>query len=93
MPDLTGLSDYLWHHPEYSFHEFKACKAMSELLMKYDFQVETGVGGLETSVRGVYDSGKPGLNVGLLVSLMLFRAWGMPAGIICVCLPAARESV
>ena len=39
MPDLRELSDYLWHHPEYSFHEFKACKAMSELLRKYGFQV------------------------------------------------------
>lgn len=80
MPDLTGLSDYLWHHPEYSFHEFKACKAMSELLMKYGFQVETGVGGLETSVRGVYDSGKPGLNVGFVGEFDAFPGMGHACG-------------
>lgn len=83
MPDLTGLSDYLWHHPEYSFHEFKACKAMSDILRKYGFQVETGVGGIETSVKAVYDSGKPGLNVGFVGEFDAFPgAWDMPADII-----------
>ena len=80
MPDLRELSDYLWHHPEYSFHEFKACKAMSELLRKYGFQVETGVGGIETSVKAVYDSGKPGLNVGFVGEFDAFPGMGHACG-------------
>ena len=61
MPDLRELSDYLWHHPEYSFHEFKACKAMSELLRKYGFQVETGVGGFYSYKRAASGKCKSGL--------------------------------
>lgn len=80
MPDLRELSDYLWHHPEYSFHEFKASKAMSELLRKYGFQVETGVGGIETSVKAVYDSGKPGLNVGFVGEFDAFPGMGHACG-------------
>ena len=48
LPELIELADKLWHHPEYSFHEYQACKWMSELLGSYGFTVETGVGGIET---------------------------------------------
>lgn len=90
MPDLRELSDYLWHHPEYSFHEFKACKAMSELLRKYGFQVETGVGGIETSVKAVYDSGKPGLNVGFVGEFDAFPGMGHACGHN-LCVPGLRR--
>ena len=63
LPELSDLSDSLWHNPEYNFKEFFACKSMSELLKKYGFEVETGIGGIETSVKAVYDSGKPGPNI------------------------------
>lgn len=66
LPELIGLSDALWNAPEYSFHEYKACRAMSELLRQYGFEVETGAGGIETSVKAVYDSKKPGPNIGIL---------------------------
>ena len=66
LPELIELADKLWHHPEYSFHEYQACQWMSELLRSYGFTVETGVGGIETSVRAVYDSKKPGPNLGIL---------------------------
>lgn len=66
LPELIALADKLWQHPEYSFHEYQACQWMSELLGSYGFTVETGVGGIETSVRAVYDSKKPGPNIGIL---------------------------
>lgn len=66
LGDLIGLSDTVWEHPEYNFHEYHACEAMSSLLKKYGFDVETGVGGIETSVKAVYDSQKPGPNIGIL---------------------------
>lgn len=80
LSDLTGLSDYLWNNPEYSFHEFKACAAMSDLLRKYGFEVENGVGGIETSVRAVYDSGKPGPNVGYVGEFDAFPGMGHACG-------------
>ncbi len=63
LPELSDLSDSLWHNPEYNFKEYFACKSMSALLEKYGFEVETGIGGIETSVKAVYDSGKPGPNI------------------------------
>ena len=65
LPDLIALSDTIWQNPEYNFQEFHACKAMSEQLKKFGFAVENGVGGVETSVRATYDSGKPGPNIGI----------------------------
>lgn len=65
LPDLVGLSDTIWDHPEYNFEEFHACKSMAEALGKYGFTVTTGVGGIQTSVKGVYDSGKAGPNIGI----------------------------
>lgn len=63
--DLYELSHFIWSNPEYNFNEFKACKAMSELLKKYNFNVETGIGGIKTSVKAVYDTGKQGPNIGI----------------------------
>ena len=65
LPDLIALSDTIWQHPEYNFQEYHACQAMSSLLKDYGFQVQTGIGGLETSVKAEYDSGKPGPNIGI----------------------------
>ncbi|MBQ2888665.1 MAG: M20 family metallopeptidase [Firmicutes bacterium] len=65
MPQLIALSDTIWQHPEYNFQEFHACEAMSNCLEELGFAVETGVGGIETSVRAVYDSGKVGPNLGI----------------------------
>ena len=65
LPDLIALSDTIWQHPEYNFEEHHACAAMSEQLKKFGFAVQTGVGGIETSVKAEYDSGKPGPNIGI----------------------------
>ncbi len=56
---------------------------MSELLKKFGFEVTTGVGGIETSVKAVYDTGKEGPNIGILSgSSTLFPEWVIPADII-----------
>ncbi|MCD8074043.1 MAG: M20 family metallopeptidase [Lachnospiraceae bacterium] len=65
LPRLIALSDDIWSHPEYNFQEFHACQAMSTALREQGFHVETGAGGVETSVKAVYDSGKPGPNIGI----------------------------
>lgn len=80
LDELTALSDYLWQNPEYSFHEFKACAAMSDVLRRHGFDVSTGVGGIETSVKAVYDSGKPGPNIGFLGEFDAFPGMGHACG-------------
>ncbi|SCZ81103.1 M20 family metallopeptidase [Acidaminobacter hydrogenoformans] len=66
MPELVALSDEIWRNPEYNFQEHKACAAFSSLLKKLGFEVETGVGGLETAVRATYSSNKEGPHIGFL---------------------------
>lgn len=66
MPELIALSDYIWQHPEYNFKEVKSSAAFAGILTRLGFQVEQGVGGLDTAVRAVFDSGRPGLHIGFL---------------------------
>ena len=32
LPELIGLSNTVWEHPEYNFEEFHACKSMLSLI-------------------------------------------------------------
>ena len=80
LPELSELSDNLWHHPEYNFKEYFACESMSALLEKYGLSVETGVGGLETAVKAVYDSGKPGPNIGIFGEFDAVEGMGHSCG-------------
>jgi len=47
--DLYAISDFLYHNPEIAFQEFKACEYLSRFLGKHGFEVERGVGGVETA--------------------------------------------
>ncbi|MEL7623842.1 MAG: M20 family metallopeptidase [Clostridiales bacterium] len=66
MPRLGELADYIHQHPEYNYQEFKSSAAVADCLNQLGFAVEHGYCGLETAVRAVYDSGKPGLNLGFI---------------------------
>jgi amidohydrolase len=66
QPDLERLSDSLFKNPEYFFHEYHASKSMADMLASFGFRVETGIAGLETSVKAVYKSGKAGPDIGIL---------------------------
>lgn len=80
LPELSRLSDDLWNNPEYNFKEYFACKSMSALLEKYGFAVETGIGGLETSVKGVYDTGKEGPNIAIFGEFDAVEGMGHSCG-------------
>ena len=59
-PQLCQLSDYIWAHPEVGYHEEEACRVLTQRLAQDGFQVETGVGGLPTAFRAVYQQGQGG---------------------------------
>ena len=80
LPELSRLSDDLWNNPEYNFKEYFACKSMSALLEKYGFAVETGIGGLETSGKGVYDTGKEGPNIAIFGEFDAVEGMGHSCG-------------
>ena len=47
--DLFAVSDYLLANPETAYQEFKACDYLSRVLEEKGFEVEKGVGNVETS--------------------------------------------
>ncbi len=51
---LWAISTSLFNDPETAFDEFNACKLLSNFLTKSGFQVDVGVGGLETSFRASF---------------------------------------
>lgn len=66
MEPLKKLSDTVYQNPEYNFEEYKSSAAVAATLEELGFTVETGIAGLETAVKGVYDSGKPGFHLGFI---------------------------
>ena len=65
-PQLEELSDSIFDLAEISCQEFKSCKLLEDALTEHGFQVEHGVGGMETSFRAVYEQGTGGPSFGLL---------------------------
>lgn len=47
--ELFGISDFLLENPETAYQEFKACDHLSSVLRQNGFDVEQGVGNVETS--------------------------------------------
>ena len=65
-PQLEELSDSIFDLAEISCQEFQSCKLLEDALTQHGFQVEHGVGGMETSFRAVYEQGTGGPSFGLL---------------------------
>jgi amidohydrolase len=49
--DIIDVSKQLYDNPETAYKEYQSCRLLSDFLRKRDFDVETGVGGIETSFR------------------------------------------
>lgn len=64
--DIKALCCYIHEHPELGFQEVKSSKAIAKLLETYGFQVEMGVGGIETAFRAEADTRKEGPVIGFL---------------------------
>ena len=64
---MLAMADYICDHPEVGLQEYQACSLLSDYLRTHGFEVETGVGGLETAFRGEYVCGSgDGPSIGLL---------------------------
>ncbi|MEG0308524.1 MAG: M20 family metallopeptidase [Clostridium sp.] len=63
---ITSMADDIFEHPEIGFNEFYACELLTNELRRNKFSVETGIAGLETAFRGIYQSGTGGPSIGLL---------------------------
>lgn len=67
VPTWIELSDRIHANPEYNYQEFKASRWLCEEFAKLGFSAELGVGSVETAFRAVYDSGRPGPSVGIII--------------------------
>jgi amidohydrolase len=65
---LEALSDWIGHHPEVGWKEFKAVDTLTKVLRAAGFRVETGVAGLATAFVATWDSpaGTNGPTLGLI---------------------------
>jgi amidohydrolase len=57
-PDLVDISLDIHAHPELNYQEHHAAKLLADALERHGFQVERGVGGVETAFRGVIQGGR-----------------------------------
>ncbi|MBY0200046.1 M20 family metallopeptidase [Priestia megaterium] len=60
------VSKYIGQNPELGHEEFKACKALTDVLKEQGFTVEIGTCDLLTAFTAVYDSQKPGPSIGFM---------------------------
>ncbi|MEW8974138.1 MAG: M20 family metallopeptidase [Tissierellaceae bacterium] len=64
--ELEDISSYIHENPELSFEEYKAQEILCDYLEKNEFKIEKGIGGLETSFEGIYDTGIAGKKIAFL---------------------------
>lgn len=60
MEAIWNVSKYIHANPELNFEEVKACKVQCEFLEQYGFQVEKGVGTLDTAFCATYSKNSQG---------------------------------
>ena len=60
MEELWEISKYIHANPELCFTEVKACTEQCKFLEKYGFQVEKGVGTLDTAYCATFSNDKKG---------------------------------
>ena len=60
---LNALSDQIWDYAELKFAEHKSARAMIDFLKEEGFEVETGLGEIETAYKATFGHGKPVIGI------------------------------
>ena len=74
------VSKYIGQNPELGHEEFKACKALTDVLKEQGFTVEIGTCDLPTAFTAVYDSQKPGPSIGFMAEYDALPGLGHACG-------------
>lgn len=77
---LCAMADDIFDHPELGFQEFHAQKLITDYLTQCGYQVELGVGGVETAFRAVFENGQGGPRIGLLCEYDALEGLGHACG-------------
>lgn len=78
--DLINMADFMFDNPELGLEEYKASELLVEYLRKNDFSVETGLAGMDTAFRAVFENGKNGPSIGLLCEYDALERLGHACG-------------
>ena len=68
--DLIRMAESIFDHPELGHEEYFAQKQVASYLKENGFEVELGVGGVKTSLRGEYKSLGGGVTVALWIRFL-----------------------
>ena len=73
--EMQGLADWIGHHPEVGWHEFRAVDTLTAVLRAKGFVVDTGVAGLATAFTATWTSpaGTAGPTLGLIAEYDALR--------------------
>lgn len=61
--EFYETSKFIWENPELPMQEHKSSKALTDLLSKHGFTVETGVAGMPTAFIATYGKGHPVIGI------------------------------
>ena len=78
--ELCGLADDIFDHPECGGEERYAVDRLTKFLRDQDFTVETGIAGLPTAFRAIYQVGTGGPSIGLLCEYDALKGFGHGCG-------------
>ena len=78
--ELCGLSDDIFDHPECGGEERYAVERLTTFLRDQGFTVETGIAGLATAFRAVYQVGTGGPSIGLWCEYDALKGFGHGCG-------------
>jgi amidohydrolase len=65
LDELFDISKFLYENPELGYEEVKASTRLIAYLKKNGFIVDSPIYDVKTAYKAVYDSGKPGANIGI----------------------------
>lgn len=64
--ELVPIADAIFDKPERGFEEYYAAEVLTDWLSSHGWQVEKGVGKVETAFRATFEKGSGGPSIGLL---------------------------
>jgi metal-dependent amidase/aminoacylase/carboxypeptidase family protein len=76
--ELLAMSDEITRHPEVGYQEKQSVKLLTDYLRAHDFDVQTGVAGLETAFVARWKGSKGAPNLGVIVEYDALRGTRAP---------------
>ncbi|MFO8056755.1 MAG: M20 family metallopeptidase [bacterium] len=80
LPQAWQLALSIFNKPELAFHEYFASEALCGFLQKSGFEIETGLGGLDTAFRAVKSGDAPGPRLAFLAEMDALAEMGHACG-------------